>query len=156
MVLLDGLAVGLAVALLVVAPDLPRSPAAAPEPIPGTVATHHAQLIIREQIIVRVPRRAPPRRVSWHERKGDRCVEIDALAGAAINAPDSVDFILRGGRMVRAKLEASCPALDYYSGFYVVPTKDGQMCIGRDAIHDRSGNECGIARFRRLVPVTAH
>lgn len=153
--LLGGLAVGLTAALLSAAPDPPRVGAEPPEPAPGMIGTQFAQLAIREQIIIRVPRRAPPRRVTWHERKGDRCVEIAALAGAAIEAPDSVDFILRGGRMVRARLDASCPALDYYSGFYVVPTRDGRMCAARDAIHDRSGNECGIARFRRLVAAPA-
>lgn len=156
MMLWDGLGIAVAAALLSAATGVSRTGDSPPDPPPPVIATRLAQLTIREQIIIRVPRRTPPPRIVWHERRGDRCVAIAALAGAAVNAPDSVDFILRGGRMVRAKLDALCPALDYYSGFYVVPTKDGRMCADRDAIHDRSGNECGIARFRRLLAAAAH
>ena len=113
-----------------------------------------ADVTIRQRLIIRVPipRPAPdpPRR--WRERRGARCVDLDQVGGAAISAPDSVDIILRGGVRVRAELAAECPALDFYSGFYLVPTADGRICADRDSIHARSGGECQIERFRKLVP----
>ena len=112
-----------------------------------------AQLILRERVIVRVPAttRTPPI-VRWRQRRGPRCVPADNLAGAAVMAPDSIDLLARGGRRVRAQLEDACPALDYYSGFYLTPSVDRQLCAGRDAIHARSGGACQIKRFRLLVP----
>ena len=53
---------------------------------------------------------------------------------------------------MRARLQDECPALDYYRGFYVRPQPDGRICADRDAIRTRSGGDCGIDRFRRLVP----
>jgi len=46
----------------------------------------------------------------------------------------------------------ACPALDFYSGFYLRPSADGQVCADRDTVHARSGGQCGIERFRTLVP----
>lgn len=114
-----------------------------------------ADITIRQRLIVRVPiprppAPAPPTR--WHERRGARCIDLSRVGGAAISAPDSVDIILRGGVRIRAELESECPALDFYSGFYLVPTADGRICADRDSIHARSGGECQIERFRKLVP----
>lgn len=114
-----------------------------------------ARLTIRERVIIRVDAGPPPppRRTEWRERHGPRCVPKDAIVGAAVIAPNGVDFVLRGGRRLRARFAASCPALDYYGGFYIIPPADGQVCAGRDAIRDRAGGDCEIDRFRRLVPV---
>ena len=118
-----------------------------------------AQVTIRQRIIVRVPAMAPqaaplpmPRPSKWKEVKGPKCVAVNQLAGAAFTRADSVDLFLRGGRRVRAQLDNNCPALDYYSGFYLTPTRDGQVCGGRDTIRTRSGGQCDIERFRELVP----
>ena len=123
--------------------------------------TQWAQLTVRERIVIRVPRLdpragrdapAPPVPVKWKEEKGPKCVPIAALRGAAFGGDDGVDFVLAGNRRVRAKLEDDCPALDFYSGFYLKPTADGQMCADRDAIRSRSGAVCPIDRFRTLAP----
>ena len=114
-----------------------------------------AQVIIRERVIIRVPARpapAQPPRVTWKEKKAPRCLPMAGVAGAAVIEEDSVDLILKGGRRIRARFESSCPALDYYSGFYIMPSKDGQICADRDSIHTRAGGECQITRFRLLVP----
>ena len=113
-----------------------------------------ADITIRQRLIIRVPmpRRAPDPPARWREKRGASCIDLSKVAGAAISAPDSVDIILRGGLRVRAELESECPALDFYSGFYLVPTADGRICADRDSIHARSGGECQIERFRRLVP----
>lgn len=114
-----------------------------------------AQVIIRERVIIRVPAQpapAQPPRVAWKEKKAPRCLPMAGVAGAAVIEQDSVDLILKGGQRVRARFESSCPALDYYSGFYIMPSKDGRICADRDSIHTRAGGECQITRFRLLVP----
>jgi hypothetical protein len=63
---------------------------------------------------------------------------------------NSVDLIFRDRSRIRARLERSCPALDYYHGFYLSPTKDGQICADRDTIRSRMGGQCGIDKFRSL------
>lgn len=143
--------------LLIASLGLAAAPRAVPAPPPREGAELAlAGLSIRERIIVRVQRAIRPGRPApapqWKEKKGPKCVPANAIAGAAIAAPQSVDVILRGGTRLRAELESACPALDYYSGFYVSPTADGRICADRDAIRDRSGSECEIERFRTLVP----
>jgi hypothetical protein len=100
------------------------------------------------------PPPAPP--PTYREKKGPGCIPAAAIGGAAVAAPDAVDFILKGGQRVRARLADECPALDYYSGFYVSPNPDGRICADRDAIRTRSGGECQIDRFRKLIPVAPH
>lgn len=132
--------------------------AAAPAPAPqqqSTPSGHYADLILRQKVVIRVPTREmkTPQITHWREKKGPRCIPGRGIAGAGLIAPDTVDFVLVGGQRVRAKLERSCPALDFYNGFYLRPDEgDGRVCAGRDVIHARSGGECQIRRFRRLVP----
>lgn len=123
-------------------------------PAESAPPTTFAQVIIRERVIVRIPSRAirERRRDQWREKNGPQCIPLQGIAGAILIDPSTVDFILPGGPRVRAKLESSCPALDYYNGFYVRPGDDGMICADRDAIHARSGGECEITKFRRLVP----
>jgi hypothetical protein len=114
-----------------------------------------AQVMIREQILIRVPARPvpgpPPPVIEWKEEKGPKCVSMGSIAGAGLVGQNSVDFILRDRSRVRAKLEKSCPALDYYYGFYIRPSDDGQICADRDAIRSRMGGECEIEKFRALT-----
>jgi hypothetical protein len=120
---------------------------------PPPAAPHYSQVIVREQIFVRVTpgvqmSEAPA--IRWKERKGPKCVPARMIAGYAVVAPASVDFFMRDNRRIRARLDSSCPALDYYRGFYVTPNPDGKICADRDVIRSRMGGECGIARFRTL------
>lgn len=115
-----------------------------------------AQVTIRQRVIMRIPA-LPPRNAAksapaWREKKGPKCVPMNSMAGAAVTRPDAVDLFFRGGARVRAQLENACPALDFYSGFYLKPTSDGMVCADRDSIHSRAGGECRIDRFRQLVP----
>jgi hypothetical protein len=107
---------------------------------------------VREQVIVRF-RQTPPSRLGWKEGKGPKCVAARAIAGATLVGKSSVDFILRSRQRVRAKLESSCPALDYYYGFYITPNADGMICEDRDNIRSRVGGACEIDNFRSLEPV---
>jgi hypothetical protein len=115
----------------------------------------YAQLTIRQRVIVRIqtapPSNVPPR-IDWREHKGPKCLPMAMIQGAAVIASGSVDLIMRGGSRMRARFAASCPALDYYSGFYVAPSADGRMCAGRDSVRDRAGGVCEVARFRLLKP----
>lgn len=113
----------------------------------------YAQVRVRSGVIVKVPARPDTRKpVKWREKKGPKCIPASFLAGALPPKDDEIDLLLRGGTRMRARLENRCPALDFYSGFYLKPGKDGMICEDRDAIHTRSGGKCGIDRFRRLVP----
>jgi hypothetical protein len=131
-----------------VAPGTGSGDAAAP--------VQYAQLIIRERVIIRVPARpvpVAPAKTKWKEKRGPRCIPIASVGGAAVIERDSVDLMLKGGQRVRARFESSCPTLDYYSGFYIMPSADAQICADRDSIHTRAGGECQITRFRQLKPV---
>lgn len=148
----SALAILLALATGPAAP--PRGDAAAGVEIAGVTIT--------QSIIIRVPARKsrryapdgqPPPPPVFKEHKGPKCIDGAAIGGAAVTAPDSVDFILKGGKRVRAILEDQCPALDYYSGFYFRAAADGKLCADRDSIHTRSGGDCQIDKFRALTPI---
>lgn len=116
-----------------------------------------AQVSIRRQIIIRVPvrrREAAPSapKVEWKESRGPECVDAKSIAGAALLGQSSVDLLLRDSSRIRARLETSCPALDYYYGFYISPNADGRICADRDVIRSRIGGQCEIDSFRRLRP----
>lgn len=124
---------------------------------PAASQDQYAQLVVREQIMVRVQTRPPEQAtavpVQWKEGKGPKCVPARFILGAALQAEDSVDLVLRDRSRVRAKLDSSCPALDYYYGFYIRPNADGMICADRDAIRSRVGGQCGIDRFKSLKAV---
>jgi hypothetical protein len=128
-------------------------------PPPPAAVSRYSQVIVREQIIVRVPVGMTintPVQIRWKEGKGPKCIPQKLIAAAAVVAPASVDFVLRDNRRIRARLDSSCPALDYYRGFYVTPNPDGQICADRDTIRSRMGGECGIDKFRSLKPKKAN
>jgi uncharacterized protein YcaQ len=123
------------------------------EPPRRPAAVQYSQVIVREQIVVRVPanlRDAQGPTIRWKEKKGPKCVAARQVIAAALISPGSVDLLLRDRSRLRAKLDSSCPALDYYYGFYVTPNPDGMICADRDVIRSRMGGECGIDKFRTL------
>ena len=140
-------AAGAVLLLLAAGGAAPPRPAQAPAPGYGRV-------IVREQIVVRITHgpATPALATSsgWKERKGPKCIQARALAGALVSSASTVDFLLRDGSRVRARLENDCPALGYYYGFYISPNADGQVCAERDAIRSRIGGQCDIHRFRAL------
>jgi len=111
------------------------------------------------QIIIRVPS-GPPRAIApagaslikWRESRGPNCIAATRLIGATLLSQNSVDLILRDNSRVRARLQRTCPALDYYRGFYINATADGRICADRDSIRSRAGGECQIDQFRALSP----
>jgi hypothetical protein len=109
---------------------------------------------VEQQVIMRVPvrpRTAPW--LEWRERKGPTCIGTRDLAGATLSGPSSIDFVYRNRGRYRARLDSSCEALDFYSGFYLQPD-GGQVCAGRDVIRSRMGGVCRIEQFLTLHPRT--
>lgn len=117
-------------------------------------------MTIRRQRVIRIPLRPmmpvplPTARPEWKESRGPKCVARASIAGASFNGAKSMDIVLRDQTRLRAKLESSCPAIDFYTNFYLQPTADGNICADRDSFHSRSGGECQIERFRKLTPNT--
>ena len=128
----------------------------APETVSPADPIQFAQVMVREQILIRVPAnlrqvaKAPEPQIDWKEKKGPKCVPMRLISGATLLSQNSVDLIMRDRSRVRAKLERSCPALDYYHGFYIRPDKDGQICADRDSIRSRMGGQCEIEKFKLL------
>jgi hypothetical protein len=110
-------------------------------------------MTVEERLTIRVPVAPRPRlRIRWEEEKGPKCIPAGALAGAFLSGPDSIDFILRSRRLIRARLDSNCEGLDFWGGFYVQP-EDRRICARRDTIRSRAGGSCRIEKFRTLVPM---
>ncbi len=109
-------------------------------------------IVVEDQLIIRVPVRPdPPPNIEWVEHKGPKCIHSSEIRGAFLSASDHVDFVMKGRHLLRAKLDETCPALDFYAGFYLA-SDDGRICVKRDSIRSRMGGACGIEKFRKLEP----
>jgi hypothetical protein len=110
------------------------------------------RMVVRDEIVLRIPIRPRPiRPIEWKEGKGPRCLDTDRLAGAMLSGPSSIDFVFRDRRRFRAELDNDCPALDFYTGFYLQPDDD-RVCAKGDEVRRRDGGGCRIERFRSLTP----
>ena len=141
--------------VLLIAALLAATATPAPAAAPDDGRFQIAQLIMQSHIVVRIQTEhaaMPPAFITLKEKKGPKCIAREGIVGAAVLAGNSVDFILRSGQRLRARFANSCPALDFYAGFYLSPNADGAMCAGRDVIHSRAGGECAIDRFRLMIP----
>jgi hypothetical protein len=76
------------------------------------------------------------------------------VLGATMLSRNSVDLVMRDRSRVRARLDSSCPGLDFYRGFYVSGTADGMICADRDMVRSRMGGQCQIDQFRSLTAAT--
>ena len=146
--MIDWSAAALVLAALGSVPDEPN--AAAP--------MQFAQLSIRQQVLIRVPVRVRPSPhkpdpFEWKESKGRKGIPAPLIAGATALRQKSFDLILKDNSRIRANLDRSCPALDYYYGFYISPDEDGKICADRDSIRSRVGGECEIDSFKTLKAV---
>ena len=125
------------------------------------------QVIIEQQIIIRVPARRttinnfaePVREASvprsapivWREKKGPKCISMRDITGMQTIQRDSIDLLTRHNQRLRAQLNHGCRAVDFYAGFYMKGTEDGRLCEGRDQLHARTGAKCEVAKFRLMV-----
>jgi hypothetical protein len=127
----------------------------APPAVMGSVAGETvilAQIQIQRNTIIRIPPARNLPSLKFKEKEAPKCIKWSQMAAAMVSSPTTIDLIIRGGTRYRVKLQKTCQAIDFYSGFYVRSTKDGQVCEDRDMIHSRSGGECGISKFKTLVP----
>lgn len=97
-----------------------------------------------------VPRGSQPR---YLERPIGDCLPVQSIAGVHAEGSNRLLLFLRDRRLISATLEKSCSARDFYSGFYMENSRDGQLCVDRDQLHARSGAKCEVARLSQLVRV---
>ena len=90
--------------------------------------------------------------VALRERRIAPCLPVAGIAAVRPLSDRSIALILRDRRLVSADLSRTCSGRDFYLGFYVASTADGQLCAKRDLIHSRAGPSCTITRVRELVP----
>lgn len=87
------------------------------------------------------------------ERRMAKCLPISGIAGVQSGGGSRLILFMRDRRIVSASLERACRARDFYSGFYLARSEDGQLCVDRDTLQSRNGANCRLTRFRRLVEV---
>ena len=85
------------------------------------------------------------------ERSIGRCLSVSSISGVQPETGSRLILFLRDRRMISAVLDRACRARDFYSGFYVERTQDGQLCVDRDTLQSRSGANCKLTRIRQLV-----
>lgn len=95
---------------------------------------------------------APPMTRRFVERRSVRCLPVAGIAGVQIGGNDRLVLFMRDERLIGANLEQACNARDFYSGFYLEPSRDGMLCAGRDVLHSRSGTNCSLSHLHELVP----
>ena len=120
-----------------------------------------AQLTIERRIIIRIPMMrppppapelaAPPEPPAEREKRGPKCLKLKRIKGAVVNQETGLTMITDKNERLRAHLGRTCRATDFYSGFYIEPNKDGELCAGRDVLHARNGSSCDIETFGKLV-----
>ena len=98
-----------------------------------------------------VPRVVPSRLV---ERGMGKCVGTKDIVAVQTGSTNKLILFLRNRQMISAELEKACAARDFYSGFYVEPSKDGDLCVKRDLLQSRNGTKCEVAKFYRLEAAT--
>jgi hypothetical protein len=129
---------------------------------PAMPADTWNQVRIEQRLIIRITPRAPgrdelaiapqPVTVRMRERKTAKCLPAGGIAGVKPMTDSRLMLFMRDRRLLGADLARACNARDFYLGFYVSQTPDGQICVGRDTIHSRAGTTCTIERLRELVP----
>lgn len=85
------------------------------------------------------------------ERPMGRCLSASAISGVQPQQGNRLLLFMRGGGIVAADLERACQARDFYSGFYVPNSSDGNLCVGRDQLLTRSGANCKLTQIRQLI-----
>lgn len=131
------------------------------DPLAGQTAQ---QVRIERRVIMRInPRPMPTRRnlmaelppgppvTRVVERRVGKCLKLDAIAATRPERGGRLMLFMRDRRIIAADLERACSARDFYSGFYLEPNEDGQLCIDRDRLQSRSGSKCQVSRLREIV-----
>ena len=94
--------------------------------------------------------RGAPRMV---ERRMAQCVPVGSIVAVQPDGGNRLLLFMRDQRIVSAALEKGCRAQDYYSGFLIDRTSDGQICAARDRLQSRTGASCVMDKLRQLVEI---
>jgi len=105
----------------------------------------------QRQLLAQLPRGAGSDRLE--ERKIGSCVSAQGIAGVQAGEDNQLILFMRDRRIIAATLEKACTPQNFYSGFYLERSNDGQLCVKRDKLHSRAGAKCEIHRIRQLVAV---
>lgn len=87
----------------------------------------------------------------FEERAMGKCFASGAIQGVQSAEGNRLLLFMRDQHIISAVLEKACRARDFYSGFYIERSPDGQICVNRDKLQSRSGANCRIARLRALI-----
>ncbi|MBV1917494.1 MAG: hypothetical protein KUG65_05460 [Sphingomonadaceae bacterium] len=104
---------------------------------------------VRPNMLVGVPNRALG--TNFVERRMGRCLKVKSIAGVQASRGSDLILYLRDRRVVRAQLDRTCRARDFYSGFYLSRSTDGRLCVDRDSLQSRSGANCKLTQMRQLI-----
>jgi hypothetical protein len=133
-----------------------------PVETPPPPVTYSVQMRIEQRVIIRVPRHNSAQRKAlfdqqrpaereYEEKKFGKCLAMGSIRSVRIEGGRNLQLLLADQRLVRAKLEKSCEARSFYSGFYMEKSDDGRICTERDTLLSRSGAKCTVDEFRLLV-----
>ena len=106
----------------------------------------------RNPLLARLPQRGLNTR--FEERDMEACVPVGRIQGVQTGTGNRLLLFLQDQRIVSVHLERACRAREFYSGFYVERSEDGQLCVDRDQLQSRSGARCDVERMTQLVAVT--
>jgi hypothetical protein len=87
----------------------------------------------------------------FEEKPMGKCFATGAVLGVQSAEGNRLLLFMRDQHIISAVLEKACRARDFYSGFYVERSPDGQICAERDKLQARSGANCRIIRLRALI-----
>ncbi len=87
----------------------------------------------------------------FEEKPMGKCFATGAVLGVQSAEGNRLLLFMRDQHIISAVLEKACRARDFYSGFYVERSPDGQICAERDKLQARSGANCRILRLRSLI-----
>ncbi|MXO64376.1 hypothetical protein [Altericroceibacterium endophyticum] len=106
---------------------------------------------VRQQMMAAIPKRSM--RTRFLERPLGHCIPARDIVGLQTVAPNRLLLFMKDRRILSLALGRACRARDFYSGFYVEPNKDDQLCEGRDRLLSRAGVSCGVEKLNKLVAI---
>lgn len=105
----------------------------------------------RNSLLARLPQQGI--NTAYEERSMERCVPMAGISGVQTGTGNRLLLFLKDSRIVTVNLERACRARDFYSGFYIERSEDGNLCVDRDELQSRSGAKCEVEAMRQLVAV---
>ena len=104
----------------------------------------------RSNLLAQLPRQ--PVAAQLVERPMGDCLPANGIVGVSDRGSRLIIY-MRDRSLISAQLEKACSPRDFYLGFYVERSDDGQLCVDRDRLMSRAGAKCRISEMNRLVAV---